>query len=172
MGVMGEAEGCAQLALAMIMQRAIATAREVGAPPMEGSWVMCTCAASSALLQPTLAHKAASVRPPLSKDSASQAERLSQQLQRLERDLDAAKSSETSARAQAAWEAKRSALQAAEAEAAGANARSEHAQALGRLTAASKKLEVGLHPTYTIRLFRGADCASEVGSGVNRGKTL
>lgn len=71
-----------------------------------------------------------------------QVEKLSQQLERLERDLETAKSAEASARAKAASEAKRHALASAEAEAAGANARSEHARALGRLSASVKKLEV------------------------------
>ena len=71
-----------------------------------------------------------------------QVDRLSQQLQKLERDLEAARNAEVSARAEAASEAKRRALQSAEAEAAGANARSEHAQALNTLQASVKKLEV------------------------------
>ena len=69
-------------------------------------------------------------------------DRLSQQLQKLERDLDSARSAEASARAEAASEAKRRALQTAEAEAAGANARSEHSQALSSLQASVKRLEV------------------------------
>ncbi len=71
-----------------------------------------------------------------------QVDRLSLQLQKLEKDLEAARNAESSARAEAASEAKRRALQTAEAEAAGANARSEHAQALSTLQASVKKLEV------------------------------
>jgi len=71
-----------------------------------------------------------------------QVDRLSQQLHKLERDLDSAKSAEASARAEAASETKRRALQTAEAEAAAANTRSEHSQALSRLQASVKKLEV------------------------------
>jgi len=69
-------------------------------------------------------------------------DRLSQQLHKLERDLDSAKSAEASARAEAASETKRRALQTAEAEAAAANTRSEHSQVLSRLQACVKKLEV------------------------------
>ena len=71
-----------------------------------------------------------------------QVDRLSQQLQKLERELETTRSAEASARAEAASEAKRRALQSAEAEAAGANARSEHVHALNSLQAAVKRLEV------------------------------
>ena len=74
-----------------------------------------------------------------------QVDRLSQQLQKLEGDLEAAKSAEASARSKAAAEAKQRALAAAEAEAAGANARQEHSQATSRLSASLKKLEVKLY---------------------------
>ena len=73
-----------------------------------------------------------------------QVDRLSQQLQNLETDLDAAKSPVVSNASKAAAEAKQHALAAAEAEAAGANARQEHSQAMSRLSASVKKLEVRL----------------------------
>lgn len=88
-----------------------------------------------------------------------QVDRLSQQLQKLEGDLEAAKSAEASARSKAAAEAKQRALAAAEAEAAGANARQEHSQATSRLSASLKKLEVrACHfnsPHNCSRSFRG-----------------
>ncbi|BDA47782.1 probable MATH domain and coiled-coil domain-containing protein At3g at N-terminal half [Coccomyxa sp. Obi] len=68
-------------------------------------------------------------------------EKLSQQLQAAQKDLEAARSAEAAARSKAAAEAKQRATQKAEAEAAAANLRSEHAAELARLAAARKKLE-------------------------------
>lgn len=73
-----------------------------------------------------------------------QLEKLSQQLQAAQKDLEAARSAEAAARSKAAAEAKQRATQKAEAEAAAANLRSEHAAELARLASARKKLEVQL----------------------------
>ncbi len=71
-----------------------------------------------------------------------QLEKVSQQLQAAQKDLEAARSTEAAARSKAAAEAKQRATQKAEAEAAAANLRSEHAAELARLATARKKLEV------------------------------
>ena len=157
MAVMSEAPGVAQLALTAIMQKAKAPAKEVST-----AWhhVMRLRKLSLSVLAPSecnhhtifpsmgeiyMESPALALLPLLDHGEIIlllQVDKLLQQLQKLERDLEAAKSAELSARAQAASEAKRRALASAEAEAAGANARTEHAQALGRLSASVKKLEV------------------------------
>jgi len=71
-----------------------------------------------------------------------QLEKLSQQLQAAQKDLEATRNAEASARSKAATEAKLRATQKAETDAATANLRSEHAAELARLAAARKKLEV------------------------------
>ncbi len=71
-----------------------------------------------------------------------QLERLAQQLQAAQKDLEAARSAEASARSKAAAEAKQRTTHKAEADAAAANMRSEHAAELARLAGNRKKLEV------------------------------
>lgn len=86
-----------------------------------------------------------------------QLEKLSQQLQNAQRDLDSARSAEATARSKAAAEAKQRATQKAEADAAAANMRSEHAAELARLAANRKKLEVS---KSCIAIFPSANFAS------------
>ena len=71
-----------------------------------------------------------------------QLEKLSQQMQAAQRDLEAARNAEATARSKAAAEAKQRATYKAESDAAAANMRSEHAAELARLDANRKKLEV------------------------------
>jgi hypothetical protein len=86
-----------------------------------------------------------------------QLEKLSQQLQTAQKDLEAARSAEATARSKAAAEAKQRATQKAEADAAAANMRSEHAAELARLAANRKKLEVS---KSCIAIFPAANSAS------------
>ena len=164
--LMREAESCAQMALLLIMQKARAPAKEVGYLLSEQSSQKCPDQ------QKVLTHAAFCARQVAVPSSCTslmscrsallllQLDRLSQQLQRLERELEAAKGAEASARAEAASEAKRRALQTAEAEAAGANARSEHAQALNSLQASVRKLEVCLRSQFLINFAPSSICTS------------
>jgi hypothetical protein len=83
-----------------------------------------------------------------------QLDKVTQQLQQLQKDVEAARSAEASARGRTAAAEKLQATQAAEAEAAAANLRLEHNAELARLSNARKKAEVWLRILQVVHLSK------------------